>query len=350
MIAKNMYKLLLTWAAFAMQTWAVAQNVEKYHDLVNKAELFITEYNEKAALELYQEAFRENFGHFSKDYYNALLCAIKMKADSQCVEYTRQLIMRGVPPFFFNQPHLQYVGSIDNLTLLYETTKTKVNKSLQDTISLMIREDQQYRGDNIAKQELIAKIDELNYVRIVRILKEYGYPSELLTGISIMGNGKRIATRNDFDILLTHQLKNGHCELVEYLKHSLRNGLLNPEVFVTHATYCLEEGSGFGCFNRNQEVYFQVDSLIFTCDTIVEAEINQTRKQYYLSTINDLKKKVSFSFNKLKKQAYSLHCNYSVTYRELNGNDLTQNIQDLKKKNPGIILFKTLESNEPYFW
>lgn len=346
-----MYKHFLLWIICAMQPWVtIAQDVEKYHDLINKAELYITDNNEEKALILYQEAFKEAFGHFSKDYYNALLCAIKMKTDSLCIEYTRELAKRGVPVIFFNQPHLQYVETVQNISALYEEISTRIDKNLLDTIKLMIWEDQQYRGDNLAQQGRINTIDELNYSRVVRILKEYGYPPELLTGTNMMRNGRRIGTRSDFDVILTHQLKNGHCELMEYLEHSLRNGSLNPEVFVTHATYCFDKEHRLGCFNRNQDVYFQIDSLIFTCDSANEESVNKTRKQYYLCSIHDLKKKIHFAFDKTREQLYSLHCNYSVTYRELNGNDLIKNVQEIKNENPGIHLFKTLKSKEPYFW
>ena len=346
-----MYKCFLVWSVCVMQAWvAMSQDVKKYHELVNKAELYITDNKEEEALMLYQVAFKENFDHFSKDYYNALLCAIKMKADSSCIKYAQELVKRGVPVVFFNQPHLQYVNYIKDISALYKEIEIKIDKNLLDTISLMIKEDQQYRVDDVAQQDVIQKIDEFNYNRIVRIFKKYGYPSELLTGTTMIQNGRRIGTRSDFDVLLTHQLKNGHCELMEHLKHSLRKGSLNPEVFVTHATYCFEEEQRLGCFNRNQEVYFQIDSLIFTCDPADEASVDKIRKQYYLCTIGELKKKVHFAFDKLKKQPYSLHCNYSVTYRMLNGNSLDENIQELKKKNANIILFKALKSNEPYFW
>lgn len=346
-----MYKHFLVWCICALQPWVtMAQDVEKYHDLVNRAELYITENNEEKALMLYQEAFKERFGHFSKDYYNALLCAIQMKADSLCIEYTQALAKRGVPVSFFNQAHLQYAGSVKNISALYEEISTGIDKNLVDTLKLMILEDQQYRGDNLAQEGSINTIDELNYTRVVRILKEYGYPSEQLTGTNMMRNGRRIGTRNDFDVILTHQLKNGHCELMEYLEHSLRSGSLNPEVFVTHATYCFDEEQRLGCFNKNQVVYFQIDSLIFTCDSPNETSVNKTRKQYYLCSLDDLKKKIHFAFDKTREQPYSLHCNYSITYRELNGNDLDKNVQELKKDNPGIHLFKALKSKEPYFW
>ncbi len=346
-----MYKKLLMWLLCVLQAWVLlAQNVEKYHGLIDKAELLIVDGNEGAALALYQEAFKENFGHFSKDYYNALLCACKTKADAQCINYATQLVKRGVQISFFSKPQLQYLVTLQDLSTLYKETETRFDKSLQDTIALMIKEDQQYRVDNIAVQDLIYKADEINYARIVRIFEKYEYPTELLIGTSTFQGGRRIATRNDFDVLITHQLKNGHCELMDYLTQALRKGLLNPEVFVTHATYCLDDEHRLGYFNRNQEIYYQMDSLIFTGDPAMEPYVNQTRKQYYLCTIEELKKKVHFAYDKSKEPLYSLHCNYAITYRELNGNDLNKNIEELKEKNPSTILYKTLKSNEPYFW
>lgn len=344
----SMYKLyLLTFLTSFIAASTFAQGVKEYHTLTNRAELLIIEGKYDSASANYQQAFRTGFPHFTRDYYNALLCAIELRDSALAVRYVGKILERNVGVDFFDQPHLRYLDSICDLDSLALRFPPRLNNALIDSINILLVRDQYVRQHN-QPLDSVYKTDAKIYSAVMSILKQYGYPSETLVGVDMYGPKNIGSTIKDFNILLIHQLKAGHCEIMAYLEQSLEKGTLHPETFTYYAWYC-DGAQKFGCFEFGQTVFIQIDSVIYTCSDMEETIINNYRKKYYLCDIKDLKKKIDFIFRKPAKK-YKFRCNYASTYRELpEGQTNKTSVESLYEKNPGTVIFKKLNTNEVYY-
>jgi len=79
-----------------------AQGKKTYNDLVNKSENAIIVKNYKSALSYYSELKKQNY-IFSRDIYNAIVCANKIKDWQELNYWAEQFIAKGAKLSFFKQ-------------------------------------------------------------------------------------------------------------------------------------------------------------------------------------------------------------------------------------------------------
>lgn len=320
--------------------------IRHYYELVNKAELSITDKLYRESLDYYEEASKiKNL--FSYDAHNALMCAMETGLYKDAIRYAEILIKKGAPVSFFNQQKFRKLGGSEEWERFLSGAnkiKPEINIPLRKKIDSLIILDQKYRGDNLKYGDSISIVDSFIRLEIYNILYQYSYPSEDITGIW-MHTDSTFYLSAPLDILLVHAMKYDATGLTPVLLNAVHQGHMHPLKFVRLATHTLDQKYMYSCNGNNQVVYIQVEKEIFTCCCEKEEEINKNRKKIYLESTSELKKKIEFNYKFDKR--FKLNVSYSTSYLSYS-NDMAK-IRKEFAENDQFILVKTLTSNVSYY-
>ncbi|MBK7093788.1 MAG: hypothetical protein IPH57_01485 [Saprospiraceae bacterium] len=166
------------------------QNIKKYYNYINNAELKIIKEELEQALILYKKAFKANKFPFPKDVYNALIVCINIGNIETAFEYSKLLIKYGIDISFFEQTTLKELKKYQsewNL-LVSETPKFKEYHEKyfdKDIISelLLITNSYNYKRFNIESiSEIIdVSIDSI-YARLFNLIENPAYSGHQIVG------------------------------------------------------------------------------------------------------------------------------------------------------------------------
>lgn len=181
------------------------QSYPKYHQLKVDAEQKICEHEYWQALEQYKKAFSEVEFLFTKDLYNASICAALSSDTIALFQFMRQCLLQGVPFKEFHK-NVTVFGQFQNLSgwkdlenqseQFLNQYESRINLTYRHILDSLNVEDQKVRNNNEyfllhrpeskkAKDQRakMRAVDSCNYLVIQEAMKKYGYPSERNLGI-----------------------------------------------------------------------------------------------------------------------------------------------------------------------
>lgn len=282
------------------------QNYINYYTIINKAEVKIVTSEYEKSLDLYQKAFKLVKHPFSKDLYNASLCAAKTGKDSTTYTLIKKLVTKGVPLKFFRNKTYKPFRKTKYWKELKHTEKellklaeNNLNKSLLNQLKKIEVLDQKIRKKKFGypMSDTIRKVDSINMVDLIGLIDRFGYPSENKIGVK---NPKK-TFQQPHNIVLRHFFQ-GQSSTVsqknilgERLMNALKKGALCPKqysvwedirYFTIHKKY---KYGIYGVVLENKK--YRRNGLKNI------AEINEHRQKIGIGTYDDHVSKIIFQEN-----------------------------------------------------
>ncbi|MCW3167631.1 hypothetical protein OMO38_03735 [Chryseobacterium sp. 09-1422] len=181
-----------------------AQGSNSYSKVVNNAERAITNKENAKALSHYEELKKEKY-IFSREIYNALICANKAKRWEEVNYWGKLFLEKGASLRFFNQRKFdEYRGTLFFEKLKRLQIKNSVNQQLIKSLDSLTRTDQNLfvklkQDPNTKVYNLTEEIDK----KLFFLEKKYGKISEENTGINLR-NDTIYSSRPSFVVLYRH--------------------------------------------------------------------------------------------------------------------------------------------------
>jgi hypothetical protein len=166
---------------------------KKYYPFINQAELQIIDDKYDDALELYCKAFKSVSRCFSKDYYNATVCAVKAMKYDTAFQFLDSLVVKGTEKSFFNncsafQPlkkERKWQIFLAHFDKNHQIALNRQNSTFEKLLKGLDFSDQEFRAKNRGSElyrDTINKIDKHNVKILNMLIEKYGFPSEHLIG------------------------------------------------------------------------------------------------------------------------------------------------------------------------
>jgi hypothetical protein len=294
--------LLLTYVSFG-QTKTTNNNFE-YYKLINLAELSIVDSAYNKALDNYQEAFSKTKSPMSKDLHNACVCALKTKKYDEVFDFFDKLVQKGVKFDYFKSSVFKPIHNIEKwkeFEIKYpkknKEAKSKFNLELKYYIDAMHGRDQDLAVKKNEDPNFRPKFHtevKKNEKTFVRLIKEFGFPSEDAIGVDEPDNSK-------ISILLFHFMQkrgyydSGNDSLDYYLLNAIQDGEFDPYGYANLVTMDNTNKTEFG-----ETAIIVVNDKYFGIRAFTKEEeliVNKNRKSIGLETINDYHRKAMYAFN-----------------------------------------------------
>lgn len=295
----------------------VPEYLHKYYYYINKAELSIIDSNYKSAVKYYDTAFICHSVPFAKDLYNAGLCYEILGNYSKTYLFLKPVLQRGYD-----------ISMLDTQNIFKGFCKSKYWKKLRveynhssfytynpyirKTIDSLFYMDQFFRlmPERYSKYlDTICKIDTSNSQMLSSLINRYGYPDEIIYGLS------KSITRQNHDLIIIHQSVGSRCKSFSFTD-ILYRAITEGKILNSKAAYLLMRDTGndlFGYYlitltkyvldtstvSRTNEYYNELDSKfqfgLVPVKKDVEERINKSRAGIGLESIADARKKVLFT-------------------------------------------------------
>jgi len=223
--------IIILFTTLLVGVSAIGQQKE-YQSFVIDAELSIVDGDCKKALRLYENAFNVATDEFwSKDLYNASICAAKLGQDSLSVYYLSQLVSKGIRlKNVLHKTHRPLKKSTYYRALkekekesCLEASKS-YNYKLRFSLDSLLDTDQGIRSRKYGypDSDTIRHVDSLNILKLAEIISEYGFPNEHVIGLGDKGLDYHSHLPHYF--VLRHYAQFGHRALIDSLLPAVEKG------------------------------------------------------------------------------------------------------------------------------
>jgi hypothetical protein len=284
--------ILISTALFAQRHTPL-----EYYALINEAELKITNRDFSGALEIYEDAMHGYGKPFSKDLYNAALCAQYSGDLKKANHYVRDLIVLGfdLEDFEHNDAWRSFVSSKYWQKILKRHSKLNrmhfnlMNLEYLSEIRMLEDYAHQFRyhpDPSKSFEDTIREIDERNIDRLSKLIRNYGFPAEQLIGV-------RSFQYQPYFVVLFHEYRRDQSrtpDLNTRLKTAVKKGELSPHMYAYLADQN-KQTSAYGSDLLNPELGL-VSKHFLAADM---DSYNKQRKLIGLGTIREEKRKLAFS-------------------------------------------------------
>jgi hypothetical protein len=305
---------------YFMQNLVFGQQLmdRNYYKYINGAELHIVDSGYLEALHCYDSAFQEKKAPFAKDRYNAAVCAALLKMNSRCYSELRYVLDKGYAISAIKSKEAFsdfFKTGFGNKLITYNQTARKTYISTyRKTLDSLYSADQFFRnkeGKYVVYMDTIKKIDQSNVETLNKLIREYGFPSEELVGVSDSSFAP-ITYRT----LIIHQQNGSSSRIFDYTG-IIRNAIEEEKIEPHLAAELISKSSGtdlYGAYESSGLVKCVFDPInsvagmssnpIVNYDSIKwgylvlsperEAALNVNRNKIGLESIQDLRTKSIF--------------------------------------------------------
>jgi hypothetical protein len=316
--------ILLVFLCLSLQKSSANKQVD-YFALVNEAELLVCAHKMQDALAHYNKAFETGQFPFGKDLYNAWQLAFICNEQAAFKKISKILIRNGA--FMENKVYenmLRSLGSTAKVTQyarlweqVQKTTKVEIDISYRKQIQQLQDEDQQVRkyfvekfggGYNIGGRDSLNVFDSLNVLKLARLIKTHGFPTEQKIGYDsyfpanppiydiILKHDRSWTNRKTLDSLLYTKVKSG--EFAQQTYALLKDESLNDTGYKDSiASYQQVPGTKYAMSKFNViagELYQERLYKEYT------ARYDVNRKDIYLDSVKEMYVKGVFQFTNKK--------------------------------------------------
>lgn len=292
---------------FFIQIIAFAQlnpNLNKYYNLVNIAEINITNNKIYEAYSNYKMAFKIRETPFEIDQYNFAVCCAILNKKHKSFKHIKFLIEYGYPAdSLINNKELKYLKKQKWQNKINEIS-IKYNIQLKNKLDSLLNQDQKFRiKDKHKYKDIIFKIDSTNAITLINKKDFFCCFSETKIGVDL--TPIRIIVMHNFQNLTFGKDLNSLYDL-------LNSCVYSGEIDVRKAAYYLQGynvenyGSSFRGISRYGYLYTE-DGITKKSELSkpgipnfqITNEININRMKIGLCPIEDYIKKIKFNyFNK----------------------------------------------------
>lgn len=264
------------------------------------------------ALQAYRQAFASVPSPFARDYYNAAMAALLLQEEKLAYSYLRELVeQKGLSlEYLARQPvldSLQNTRKWRKFARKYPKRRQKfeqqMDRELRADLDELYARDQYFReakGGWRVHGDTIKQIEAANAERLMRLIEQFGYPSENLIGVA-----DTLEQLPRFSIVVVRQTKARYGrDFSLILKNAVKQGLLAPQP----AAYLLDQQAGRNLYGSRVFVRVNCNScpqgeqpaqlgkyLVAKTTEQQRERINARRQELGLEPLDEYKQKVRFS-------------------------------------------------------
>lgn len=274
--------------------------VEKYYSFVNKAELSICSYKNKAASKYYKRAFKMLKVPFSVDVKNVFLCEYYGSQNKNRLIVLAKLLKGAGVLIEDIIPKEDRNDVFASVLLHQQEADIKYNLIFSKKIDSLQKIDKYSRilcpAYHDSCKEAVRYSDSLNMIKLIEIEKEYGKAREASIGkMSVFF----------LNVLMGHWIMWNWYPMREELREDVMRGIYDARQFAR-----LEDKLFMYSNNQHLEYgvdsYFIVGGVLFISVNDTKAEIDKRRKSLFLETLDELGVKTLFQV-KNKKYLFNPH-------------------------------------------
>lgn len=283
------------------------ENLKKYYELVNLAELSIVDNRLPDAQKYYQEAFSTPY-RFPKDIYNALRVSFNMEDTSESIGYFNELARHGLKFEYFSSGfNLVYDSVVSDFYKFISSSHDSIHGIVTQTkmAELAMRVDEFKDQDQNCRRGADTLIplqvcDSLLQLDILSFIDSFGFPGYETIGIMERDRYQPFM-EGAFDLMMFHQRGVPDNEFLNKMWGFVETGELDAR------TYALR----YFCAPCD---YYHINIPI---DPITESDLqicNKKRSKIYLEPLEDYFKKIEFQRAAKKKTEYVLVGTFSYLF------------------------------------
>ena len=288
------------------------------------------------SLKLYYKAFKAVPRGFAQDFYNASMCAIKLKQYDIAFIMLDSLIAKGVKKSFFERAKAleplkqlkQWNFFITTFDMKYQKWNQDKNIKLKQILNGIAYADQEFRskeGSYRVYEDTIRKGDKINVKILLHMIEKYGFPNENLIGVDN-------PLDNDIpgEIVILHQfqkLSTGihDFDFTDIVKNAAKKGELTIHKMADWIAFVDKPELFLGGSSIYQMVYGEKKSkfLVPKLDPETKAIVNQRRLSLGLESLDDYYKKAIFEFmpKEIKEFQFS-NCSLDILQQDKDFKDI----------------------------
>ncbi len=256
--------LLIIISQFIFQNNLTSQNLHKYYQHINNAEIAIVNSDFAKASLLYDSAFKNKLYPFSQDLYNASLVNIYEHKYYESMNRIRKMISLGYKP----SNYLNNLKSCkkfmkskfgDSVKILEKKTQFIYNNDYRAKIEGLCEYDQEFRnkeGSYKKYGDTIRKIDEIIANDFLKLIEKFGFPSEDKIGLDSHNIIFPI-----YAVLIIHQQNGANFRTTNYAD-ILKMACLKGEIRNNIAGNFIDAANGFTSYETSGYVMATYDSII----------------------------------------------------------------------------------------
>lgn len=274
---------------------AIASDYTEYFQIVNRAELHITDSSYAEALSDYELAFSKVNYSFVKDNFNAAVCAYLSYDDEKTITFITQSLYKGVSILEFQTCSFERIHKLKPFQKLIRARSVlesahykAIDFVLRREIDLLHAQDQEVRFRNeLSKNrniEEINKADRENFEALLRLFDKQGIPGENLVGTNDY--------RCPYFYILWHNVSNFDLKLLEKLRLAVLEGRFDRYDYSRLANSFHHTDTIYGT-----TAFYRIDDVLYETpySEAQIATIDANRKSIGLETYQELKRKAVFA-------------------------------------------------------
>lgn len=321
-----MIRLTILFLLFS--TTVQSQSLDRYYALIHEAESKIVNDTTSAAIDIYAQAFALFEKPFSKDIYNALICAAKTEDHQYTTELVRRLMHLGCDLEFFRHNEVfntyiktkHWLGLVKAYSDIRKAYYDNINLELRSRVESLLCRDQFWRNKDPSYEELRDSTfseDDRIMAELLDIFRD-GYPDEYEIGL-FFADGS-IDHFHATGLILMHNYTSSDIykigfDLEDDLMTFVKNGQLHNGLYAY-----LVDGSGDFRDHRGYGSHsiLMVRGNYYTDrpSKEIQQEIAQNRKDIWLDQTADFYKKFSYQLANPEFQFFTAPSNIGVDLPE----------------------------------
>lgn len=211
-------------------------DIQKYHELVNRAELAICSDRLSISSQLYQEAFSHIDKPFGKDLFNAALVEGQLHNKMTLLQYLQQLVNNLDEFDYLKSAFVNSKISNQEWQNLLDNREVSFDPVLKKEVEEILNRDQMYRPDYDTHDSLIYDNLIINLQWIVEKIKFSEFPAHQELGYRYSFRGQ------DHHLVLHHTAQRRSydktmLDLEPILYEAVQSGRLDPERAIQYLIY-----------------------------------------------------------------------------------------------------------------
>jgi hypothetical protein len=281
--------LFSSLAFFFISNLCYSNNIKKYYELINNAELKIIENDYSNAQKLYKEAFKYK-KYNGKDLYNAFLCSFYIHDTLNAKLYINKLAFYGLNYDYFIplKSEMKFYNIIfKEFNENFNAGEVKFKTSKVLTIDSLFQVDQLNRNSNNSKFNRHI-IDSISLISLINTIQKNEWPSFQSNGFWNIASNPRTENLPVYILYWHNRFVNNNLDSLAI--KALEKGYLRPDDFESIIL-------GRKMFGENSFNYYDIFPTAWKIKTLTAQKIdyyNKNRDKYFLEDLSSFKKKYDY--------------------------------------------------------
>ncbi len=298
---KGYFVIVFTIFLYASCNNKSSISIDRYHSLVNDAELAICKLDFEKALALYDEAFKHLKKPFASESFNAALVAAELGYVKVRDKHLQLIIDNSDDLDFLNSVFVDQYLSKDSWDTLIKNRSVDYSDKLRNEFELISERDQLFRPMYDTHDDTINANRKINLERILQVSDSLGFPSHFELGYNGFFNNQ------GHNVVLHHSAQRRSydksvIDLEQILFKAVRLGRIDPESAIVYLSYQNDPEKDLFHVHSTWQYRHRLlpDSLlnkvwVRDLDDSTLSKINCTRDKWFADSIEDIEIKSAYS-------------------------------------------------------